>query len=106
VDEADENALQVAARVVVGDPVDEKGVVRLCAAEPVSGLAGAGVITGDGGNVVASDIVARPAQVVCAETDADDGVVEQFGGIVGIVETMGDLPAGAGRTCMRPRAPA
>ena len=60
VDEADEDALQVAARPVVGDLVDEKGIVRLGATEPVSGLAGAGVITGDGGYVVATDIVRAP----------------------------------------------
>ena len=39
--------------------------------------------------------VARPAQVVCAEADADDGEVEELGGVVGVVEALCDLCAGA-----------
>ncbi|MCY3711204.1 MAG: hypothetical protein OXG26_20135 [Caldilineaceae bacterium] len=46
---ADEDALEIAARSVVGDVVDEEGVVGVGAGEPVFGLAGAGVVSGEGG---------------------------------------------------------
>ena len=91
-----EDALEVAAGLSVGDQLDEEGVVGRGAVEPDAGVAGAGVVTGEGGYVVAADKVAHPAQVVCAELNVDEGQVEQGGGIVGVVEALGDLRPGAG----------
>ena len=91
-----EDAPEVAAGLGVGEFVDEEGFVGRGVVEPGVGFAGAGVVAGEGGDVVAVGEVAHPAQVVCAEADADDGQVEELGGVVGVVEALGDLGAGAG----------
>ena len=81
----DEDALEVEAGLVVGDQLDEEGVVGRAGVEPEQSVTGAGVVTGEGGYVVAAGKVAHPAQVVCAETDVDVGEAEQGSGIVGVV---------------------
>ncbi len=91
-----EDALEVETRLVVGEQLDEEGFVGRGAAEPDVGVAGAGVVTDEGGYVVVVGDIARPAQVVCAETDVDGGKVEQVDGVVGVVEALCDLRPGAG----------
>ena len=91
-----EDAPEVAAGFGVGEFVDEEGFVGRGVVEPGVGFAGAGVVAGEGGDVVVVGDVARPAQVECAEADVDDGQVEELGGVVGVVEALCDLCAGAG----------
>ena len=91
-----EDAPEVAAGFGVGELVDEEGFVGRGVVEPGAGFAGAGVVAGEGGDVVVVGEIARPAQVVCAEADADNGEVEELGGVVGVVEALGDLGAGTG----------
>ena len=91
-----EDAPEVAAGFGITEFVYKDGFVGRGVVEPDEGVAGAGVVTGEGGDVVVVGDVAHPAQIVCAETDADDGQVEKLGGVVGVVEALGDLCAGAG----------
>ena len=74
-----EDAPEVAAGLGVGEFVDEEGFVGRGVVEPGVGVAGAGVVASEGGDVVVVGDVAHPAQVVCAETDADNGEVEELG---------------------------
>ena len=72
-----QDALEAKAGLVVGDPLDEEGFVGCGAVEPGSGVAGAGVVTGEGGYGVFIDIILHPTQVIGAEADVDEGAVEQ-----------------------------
>ena len=72
-----QDALEVETGLVVGDPFDEEGFVGCGAVEPGSGVAGAGVVTGEGGDGVLTGVVLHPAQVICAEGNVDEGAVEQ-----------------------------
>ena len=72
-----QDALEVEAGLVVGDALDEEGLVEVGALEPDFGVAGAGVVTGEGGYGIFVGEILHPAQVVCAEADVDEGAVEQ-----------------------------